>query len=127
MSETFEPGDDRKQIERFLLELEDLLHDALHGPEAGALFRSELLEELRGAWEEMPALFGEARDDLMNPEREPEVVAGLRRGRLFGRQLGMKIRAWKTSSAALSRIAEFPRCRSSKFPTRSASGWLTTG
>jgi hypothetical protein len=28
---------------------------------------------------------------------------------------------------ALSRIAELPRCRSSKFPTLSASGWLTTG
>jgi len=27
----------------------------------------------------------------------------------------------------LSRIAEFPYCRSSKFPTLSASGWLTTG
>ena len=103
MSETFEPGGDREQIETFLLELEDLLRDALHGPEAGALFRSDLLEELRGAWEEMPALFGEARADLMSPEREPEVVAGLRRVRLFGRQLAMKIGGWKTSSAAFLR------------------------
>jgi hypothetical protein len=98
--EIYELSAEREDIAGFLEELEALLNEALHGPEARSFFSSELLAELRAAWDELPAVFDEVRLEVLSPapDREPEIVEGLQRVRLFGRQLSMKLHGWATAA-----------------------------